>query len=110
MDLFSRNVLSWKLSNSFDSELCLDDMEMALEGESKPEIFHSAQGCQFTSADFVARLQRDKIKFSWSGRKRCYDNILVDRLWRIVMYEEVYLHAYIDGWEVEIGLVRFLWR
>jgi putative transposase len=81
IDLFSRNVLSWKLSNSLDTEFCLDALEMALEGDRKPEIFHSDQGCQFTSTDFVARLQAEAIKISWSGRKRCYDNILVERLW-----------------------------
>ena len=110
VDLFSRNVLGWKLSNSLDTEFCLDALEMALEGGRKPEIFHSDQGCQFTSSDFVARLQSEKIKISWSGRKRCYDNILVERLWRTVKYEEVYLRAYSDGWEAEINLARFLWR
>jgi len=110
VDLFSRNVLSWKLSNSLDTEFCLDALEMALAGNRKPEIFHSDQGCQFTSGDFVARLQAEEIKISWSGRKRCYDNILVERLWRTVKYEEVYLHAYSDGWDAEISLARFLWR
>ena len=110
VDLFSRHVLSWKLSNSLDTEFCLDALEMALEGGRKPEVFHSDQGCQFTSSDFVARLQAEKIKISWSGRKRCYDNILIERLWRTVKYEEVYLRAYSDGWEAEISLARFLWR
>jgi putative transposase len=110
VDLFSRNVLSWKLSNSLDTEFCLEALEMALEGGRKAEIFHSDQGCQFTSSDFVARLQSEKIKISWSGRKRCYDNIMVERLWRTVKYEEVYLRAYSDGWEAEINLARFLWR
>ncbi len=58
----------------------------------------------------MARLQDEEIKISWSGRKRCYDNILVERLWREVKYEEVYLHAYSSGWEAEINLARFLWR
>ena len=110
VDLFSRNILSWKLSNSLDTEFCLDALEMALGGGRKPEIFHSDQGCQFTSGDFVARLQAEEIRISWSGRKRCYDNILVERLWRTVKYEEVYLRAYSDGWEAEISLARFLWR
>jgi len=110
VDLFSRNVLSWKLSNSLDTEFCLEALEMALEGGRKPEIFHSDQGCQFTSSVFLARLQAEAIKISWSGRKRCYDNILVERLWRTVKYEEVYLRAYSDGWEAEISLARFLWR
>jgi len=99
VNLFSRNLLSWKLSNSLDTEFCLDALEMALGGGRRPEIFHSDQCCQFTSADFVGRLQGEGIKISWSGRKRCYNNILVERLWRTVKYEEVYLHAYSDGWE-----------
>ena len=86
MDLFSRHVLSRKLSNSLDTEFYLDALEMALEGGRKPTIFHTDQDCQFTSTDFVARLQEDDIKISWSGRKRCYDNILVERLWRTVKY------------------------
>jgi transposase InsO family protein len=61
-------------------------IEIALEGGRKPGIFHSDQGCQFTSCDFVAKLQTEKIKISWSGRKRCYDNILVEQLWRTVKY------------------------
>ncbi len=110
VDLFSRDVRSWKFSNSLDTEFCLDALEMALDGDRKPEILHSDQGCQFTSGDFVGRLQAEAIQINWSGRKRCYDNILVERLWRTVKYEEVYLHAYSDGWEAEISLARFLWR
>jgi putative transposase len=67
---------------------------VSLECGRQPEIFNSDQGYQFTSGDFVARLQAKGIKISWSGRKRCYNNILVERLWRTVKYEEVYLHAY----------------
>ena len=89
VDLLSRNVLSWKLSNGLDTEFCLQALEMALSSGRKPEIFHSDQGCQFTSADYVAKLRGEKIKISWSGRKRCYDNILVERLWRTLKYEEV---------------------
>jgi putative transposase len=110
VDLFSRHVLSWNLSNSLDTEFCLDALETALGGGRKPEVFHSDQGCQFTSSVFVARLQAEEIKISWSGRKRCYDNILVERLWRTVKYEEVYLRAYSDGWEAEVSLARFVWR
>ncbi len=83
---------------------------MALEAGRKPEIIHTDQGCQFTSTDIVARLQAEEIKISWSGRKRCYDNILDERLWRTVKYEEVYLRACSDGWKAEISLARFLWR
>jgi putative transposase len=110
IDLHSRHILSWKLSNSLDTEFCLEALEMALGSGHKPRVFHSDQGCQFTSSVFVERLRKDKIKISWSGRKRCFDNILVERLWRTVKYEEVYLRAYEDGWDAEISLDRFLWR
>jgi putative transposase len=103
MDLHSRHMLCWKLSNSLDTEFCLEALEMALSGGRMPQIFHYDQGCQFTSTDFVTRLQAEEIKISWSGRKRCYDNILVERLWRTLKYEEVYLRAYRDGWESPIG-------
>ncbi|WP_233130005.1 integrase core domain-containing protein [Synechococcus sp. 1G10] len=83
---------------------------MALGNDRKPEIFHSDQGCQFTSTAFVGRLKEEEIEISWSGRRRCYDNILVERLWRTVKYEEVYLRAYSDGWEAEVSLAHFLWR
>jgi putative transposase len=85
-----RNVLSWKLSNSLVTEFCLKALEMALGGCRRPEIFHFAQGRQFTSSDFVACLQAKGIKITWSGKNRCYDSI--------------------DGWEAEISLARFLWR
>jgi putative transposase len=84
--LFSRPILSWKLSNSLDTEFCLEALDMALGSGRKPEIFHSDQVCQFTSSDYVARLQAEGIKVSCSGRKRCYDNILVERLRRTVKY------------------------
>jgi putative transposase len=90
LDLLSRNVYSFgeafgynrKLSNSRDTEFCLEALEMACSSGRRPQIFHSDQGCQFTSTDFVARLQAEEIRISWSGRKRCYDNILVERLWK----------------------------
>ena len=118
MDLHARHVYSfgeaigysWKLSNSLDTDFFLEALEMACSSGRRPQIFHSDQGCQFTSTDFVARLQAEEIKISWSGRKRCYDNILVERLWRTLKYEEVYLRAFSDSWEAEISLARFLWR
>ena len=84
--LVSRNVLSWRRSNNLDTELCLDALEMSLAGGRKPKIFHSDRDCRFTSSDFVSRLQAEKIMISCSGRKRCYNNILVERLWRTVKY------------------------
>ena len=81
VDLFSRSVPSWKLPNSIDTEFCLDTQRWKWHSEVavKPEVFHSDRGCKFTCFDFVARLQAEKIKISWSGRKHCYDNILMQR-------------------------------
>jgi putative transposase len=85
-------------------------MERPLAGERKPEICHSDHGCQLFSGDFMARLQTEKVQISWSGRKRCYDKVLVELLCRKVKYEEVYLRACSDGWDAETSLARFLWR
>ena len=71
IDLHSRHVLSWKLSNSLDTEFCLQALDMTLSSGRRPQNFHSDQGCQFTSTDFVAWLQAEEIEISWSGRKRC---------------------------------------
>lgn len=96
MDYFSRYVISWSISNSLESLFCMDALDEAL-GVSKPMIFHSDQGSQYTSIDFVDELKSHKIKVSMSGRGRCFDNILAERLWRTVKYEEIYLREYADG-------------
>jgi len=72
-----------------------------LAGGHKPEIFNSDQGCQSTSSDFVARLESEKLNTSWSDRQSCYNKNVVERLWRTVKYDEVYLHAYSDGWRLK---------
>ena len=102
MDWFSRYVLSWELSNSQDVFFCLSVLERALgkrKSQSlflfgKPEIFNSDQGSQFTSDEFTSRLEEENIAISWDGRGRVFDNIFVERLWRSVKYEEVYLSEY----------------
>ena len=99
MDYFSRYVISWSVSNSLESLFCMDALDEALRS-SKPQVFHSDQGCQYTSNDFVDELKSRKIKVSMSGRGRCFDNILAERLWRTVKYEEVYLREYGDGHEL----------
>ena len=99
MDYFSRYVLSWSVSNSLESLFCMDALDEALS-MSKPVIFHSDQGSQYTCSDFIDELKVRKIKVSMSGRERCFDNILVERLWRTVKYEEVYLREYGDGHEL----------
>lgn len=93
MDWFSRYILAWELSIFLDKEFCLTALDRAL-GISRPEIFNSDQGGQFTSLDFTGRLEAKGIRISMDGRGRVFDNIFIERLWRTVKYEEVYLHAY----------------
>ena len=93
MDWYSRYVISWRLSNSLNTSFCIEALEEALS-KRKPEIFNSDQGSQFTSNDFVSVLQDRCIKISMDGRGRAMDNIMIERLWRSVKYEEVYLKDY----------------
>lgn len=99
IDWFSRYVLSWRLSNTLDTLFCIDALEEALSGSRRPEVFNSDQGSQFTSTAFTGRLKANSITISMDGRGRFLDNIFVERLWRSVKYEEVYLHAYENGRE-----------
>jgi putative transposase len=93
MDWFSRYVLAWEVSVTMDTSFCLSALDLALS-QGKPEIFNSDQGSQFTSEDFTSRLQNVGIRISMDGRGRVFDNIFVERLWRTVKYEEVYLKDY----------------
>jgi len=106
MDYFSRYVLSWSVSNTLESLFCLDALDEAL-AISRPGIFHSDQGRQYSSAKFVDALKNNEIRISMSGKGRAYDNILVERLWRTVKYEEVYLREYADGHELIQSLRRY---
>jgi putative transposase len=103
IDWFSRYVLSWKLSTSLESGFCIEALKEALETES-PEIFNSDQGSQFTSNDFTAILKEKEIKISMDGRGRALDNVFVERLWRSVKYEEVYIKAYQEVIDAKKGL------
>lgn len=94
MDWYSRYVLTWRLSNSLETSFCLEALQEALERFGRPEIFNSDQGSQFTSEDFTGCLKDAGVAISMDGRGRVYDNIFVERLWRSVKYEEVYLHDY----------------
>ena len=93
MDWFSRYVLSWRLSNSLDVSFCTEALEDAL-GKGRPDIFNTDQGSQFTSDDFTGILLSNEIAISMDGRGRVFDNIFVERLWRSVKYEEVYIKGY----------------
>ena len=106
MDYFSRYVISWSVSNSLESLFCMDALDEALN-VSKPKIFHSDQGSQYTCTDFIDELKAHKIKVSMSGKGRCFDNILAERLWRTVKYEEIYLREYGDGHELIRSLRQY---
>jgi putative transposase len=93
IDWFSRYVLSWEVSITLDTSFCLEALDRALK-RATPEIFNSDQGVQFTSAEFTNRLKAAEIRISWDGRGRALDTIFVERLWRSVKYEEVYLKDY----------------
>jgi putative transposase len=93
MDWHSRYVLTWELSNTLDAQFCLEALDSALS-MGKPEIFNSDQGCQYTSLAFLQRLKQAKISISMDGKGRCFDNIFVERLWRTVKYEDIYIKSY----------------
>lgn len=107
MEWLSRYVLAWRLSNTLDAAFCVDALEAAL-GLSQPEIFNTDQGSQFTSADFTATLLSRGVRISMDGKGRFRDNIFVERLWRSLKYEEVYLHAYDTGAEAHDRIGRYL--
>jgi putative transposase len=106
LDWFSRYVLSWEVSVSLDTGFCLAALEHALQ-QAKPEIFNSDQGCQFTSLAFTGRLQAAEIAISMDGRGRVYDNIFVERLWRSVKYETVYVNDWHQVTEARTGLSTY---
>ena len=107
MDWYSRYVLSWRLSNTLDADFCVDALEEALS-KAKPEIFNTDQGSQFTSDAFTGMLLEHDIQISMDGKGRYLDNIFVERLWRSVKYEEVYLKAYENVDEAKAGLGTYL--
>ncbi len=106
MDWHSRFVLSWELSVSMESSFCLSSLEEALR-VARPEIFNSDQGSQFTSAVFTQKLKEQEIQISMDGRGRAFDNIFVERLWRSVKYEEVYLKDYQNVFQAKEGLRNY---
>jgi putative transposase len=106
MDWYSRYVLAWRLSNTLEGSFCLEALDEALSRQ-RPEIFNSDQGSQFTSAAFTGRLEKCGVAISMDGRGRALDNVFIERLWRSVKYEEVYLRDYADGWEAERSLASY---
>lgn len=94
MDWYSRKILSWRVSNTLDTRFCIEALEEALTRYDKPEIFNSDQGCQFTSIEFTDILLKNEIEISMDGKGRATDNIFIERFWKSLKYEEVYLKAY----------------
>lgn len=106
MDWYSRYVLSWRLSNTLEGTFCMEALEEAL-GRARPEIFNTDQGSQFTASSFTGRLEAAGVAISMDGRGRALDNVFIERLWRSVKYEEVYLKDYADGWQAEDSLSNY---
>ena len=107
LDSHSRYVLAWELSNTLDASFCVRAVQRALALHGTPEIFNTDQGCQFTSAEFTAPLLALGVKLSMDGKGRCLDNVFVERLWRTVKYEEVYLQCYVSMVDAHAQLDRF---
>jgi putative transposase len=107
LDWFSRYILSWRLSTNLESEFCREALEEALE-KGKPEIFNTDQGTQFTCGNFIEALTKQDIKISMDGKGRALDNIYVERLWRSIKYEEVYLKSYEDTKAAQKELKNYL--
>lgn len=104
IDLHSRFVVGWGISNSLEADFCIEVLKQAILKYGKPEIFNTDQGVQFTSEGFTQVLKDHEIQISMDGKGRAIDNIFIERLWRSVKYENVYLHAYADGLDLYKGL------
>lgn len=106
IDWYSRYVLSWRISNTLDADFCIDALEAALR-RGKPEVFNTDQGAQFTCLGFTGRLEGEGIKISMDGKGRALDNIFVERLWRTVKYEDIYLKNYRTGGDLHSGMDHY---
>ena len=107
-DWFSRRVLAWRVSTGMESDFCVEALKEAMETYGKPEIFNTDQGVQFTSADFLADLQTQEVQISMDGKGRYLDNIFIERLWRSLKYEEVFIKAYVSVVEARRGMGGWL--
>jgi putative transposase len=108
IDWASRAVLTWRLSNTMDVSFCVAALEEALACFGKPEIFNTDQGSQFTSAAFTGTLAAAGVRISMDGRGRWMDNVFIERLWRSVKYEDIYLKGYADGHEAKVGIASWI--
>jgi putative transposase len=108
MDWATRHVLAWRLSNTMDASFCVEALEEAQARYGKPEIFNTDQGSQFTSFGFTGALKDAEVTISMDGRGRCMDNIFIERLWRSLKYEAVYLHELTDGFRAERVIAEWI--
>jgi putative transposase len=108
LDWFSRYVLSWQISNTLDNIFCINALEEAFK-YGQPEIFNTDQGVQFTSSSFTRHLESAGVKISMDGRGRAFDNIFIERLWRTVKYEDIYLKNYDTVTELDRGLEKYFY-
>ena len=108
MDWFSRKVLAWRVSNTMEADFCIEAVKEAIRRFGVPDIFNTDQGSQFTSPRFTAVLTQAKIRISMDGRGRWLDNVFIERLWRSLKYECVYLHAFETGSELRAGLTAWI--
>ena len=108
VDWFSRRVLAWKLSITMETSFCIEVLDEAISKNEKPEIFNTDQGSQFTSEAFTGRLKEEGIRISMDGKGRWRDNVFVERIWRSIKYEEVYLHAYASVSEARASISRYI--
>lgn len=108
LDWATRRVLSWRLSNTLGTDFCIEAISEAIARYGTPEIFNTDQGCQFTSRPFIDHLKQHSIRQSMDGRGCWRDNVFVERLWRSIKYEEVYLHAYESVSQARSGIARYL--
>ena len=108
VDWFSRRVLAWKLSITMETAFCIEALDEALSRSEKPELFNTDQGSQFTSEAFTRRLKENGINISMDGKGRWRDNVFIERIWRSIKYEEVYLHAYASVSEARTSLRRYI--
>lgn len=109
MDWHSRKILSWRISNTLDTGFCIEALEEALSKYGKPEIFNSDQGCQFTSKEFTDILLNKDILISMDGKGRAIDNVFIERFWKSLKYEEVYLNAYETVKEAILNIGEYIW-
>jgi putative transposase len=108
IDWYTRKVLAWRLSNTMAADFCVEALQDALARFGAPEIFNTDQGAQFTCTEFITVLKEGHIRVSMDGRGRWHDNVFVERLWRSIKYEEVYLHAYESVAAAREGIARYI--